>query len=164
MSGDLTYDISGRYGNNEISYTLANTINPSLGNESPTSFKPGDLTNEETQIQADFTYDLNKYVLAFGASYLDESYEISEGELSSYIAGSYATSDPWEFCNDDYTTTALGAAVIANGSTLNCANYTSADSNEDGVEDDGFAGVDAVYTVVGVGSNGFPGYSPDYSG
>jgi len=95
MSGDLTYDISGRYGNNEISYTLANTINPSLGNESPTSFKPGDLTNEETQIQADFTYDLNQYVLAFGASYLDESYEISEGELSSYFAGSYATSDPW---------------------------------------------------------------------
>ena len=164
MSGDLTYDISGRYGNNEISYTLANTINPSLGNESPTSFKPGDLTNEETQIQADFTYDLNQYVLAFGASYLDESYEIFEGELSSYFAGSYATSDPWEFCNDDYTTTALGAAVIANGSTLNCANYTSADSNDDGVEDDGFAGVDAVYTVVGVGSNGFPGYSPDYSG
>ena len=164
MSGDLTYDISGRYGNNEISYTLANTINPSLGNESPTSFKPGDLTNEETQIQADFTYDLNQYVLAFGASYLDESYEISEGELSSYFAGSYATSDPWEFCNDDYTTTALGAAVISNGSTLNCANYTSADSNDDGVEDDGFAGVDAVYTVVGVGSNGFPGYSPDYSG
>ena len=146
MSGDLTYDISGRYGNNEISYTLANTINPSLGNESPTSFEPGDLTNEETQLQADFTYDLSGYVLAFGASYLDESYEISEGEESSYFAGPYATSDPYGFC-DGTTATAAGLAVIANGSTLNCADPD-----------------DAVYTVVGVGSNGFPGYSPDYSG
>ena len=163
MSGDLTYDISGRYGNNEISYTLANTINPSLGNESPTSFEPGDLTNEETQLQADFTYDLSGYVLAFGASYLDESYEISEGELSSYFAGPYATSDPYGFC-DGTAATAAGLAVIANGSTLNCANFTDNDSDDDGIEDDGIAGVDAVYTVVGVGSNGFPGYSPDYSG
>lgn len=146
MSGDLTYDISGRYGNNEISYTLANTINPSLGNMSPTSFQPGDLINEESQVQADFTYDLSAYVLAFGASYLDESYEISEGEEASYFAGPYATSDPYGFCNGD-TATAAGLAVIATGSTLDC-------SNPD----------DAVYTVVGVGSNGFPGYSPDYSG
>jgi len=146
MSGDLTYDISGRYGNNEISYTLANTINPSLGNESPTSFQPGDLTNEEAQIQADFTYDMSEYILAFGASYLDESYEISEGEVSSYFAGPYATSDPYGFC-DGTSATSEGLAVIANGSSLNCADPD-----------------DAVYTVVGVGSNGFPGYSPDYSG
>ena len=146
MSGDLTYDISGRYGNNEISYTLANTINPSLGNMSPTSFEPGDLTNEETQIQADFTYDLSEYVLAFGASYLDESYEISEGEEASYFAGPYATSDPYGFC-DGTTATAAGLSVIAAGSSLDC-------SDPD----------DAVYTVVGVGSNGFPGYSPGYSG
>ncbi|MDP2535984.1 TonB-dependent receptor plug domain-containing protein [Alteromonas stellipolaris] len=146
MSGDLGYDISGRYGYNDISYTLANTINPSMGNESPTSFQPGDLTNEETQIQADFTYDFDEYILAFGASYLDESYEISEGEVDSYFAGPYATSDPWGFCDGD-TASAAGLAVIATGSTLDCA-----DSD------------DAVYTVVGVGSNGFPGYSPDYSG
>jgi iron complex outermembrane receptor protein len=146
MSGDLGYDISGRYGYNDISYTLANTINPSMGNESPTSFKPGDLTNEETQIQADFTYDFDEYILAFGASYLDESYEISEGGVDSYFAGPYATSDPWGFCDGD-AASAAGLAVIGTGSTLNCA-----DSD------------DAVYTVVGVGSNGFPGYSPDYSG
>lgn len=146
MSGDLGYDISGRYGYNDISYTLANTINPSMGNESPTSFKPGDLTNEETQIQADFTYDFSAYILAFGASYLDESYEISEGEVDSYFAGPYATPDPWGFCDGD-AASAAGLAVIATGSTLDCAD-----------------GDDAVYTVVGVGSNGFPGYSPDYSG
>ncbi|MBU3021177.1 TonB-dependent siderophore receptor [Aestuariibacter sp. A3R04] len=143
MSGAWTYDISGRYGSNEIEYTLKNTINPSMGNLSPTSFNPGSLTNEELQFQADFTYDLAEYILAFGVSYLDESYDIAGGEESSYEAGPYASADPWGFCNDDGTATAAGSAI----SGLDCA-------------DSG----DPVYTVVGVGSNGFPGYSPEFSG
>ncbi|MDO6711547.1 TonB-dependent receptor [Aliiglaciecola sp. 2_MG-2023] len=160
----FTYDISARYGYNEISYTLSNTINPSMGNLSPTSFKPGDLSNEETQIQADFTYDLAEYVLAFGLSYMDESYEISGGEEDSYFAGPYASADPWDFCTDDYVPTEAGEAVIDNGSTLDCANYTTNDVDGDGFEDDGIEGLDPVYRVVGVGSNGFPGYSPEFSG
>ncbi|AXR07693.1 TonB-dependent receptor plug domain-containing protein [Salinimonas sediminis] len=146
MLGALGYDISGRYGYNEIEYTLSNTINPSMMDASPTSFNPGTLTNDELQFQADFTYDFNEYVLAFGLSYMDESYELEEGEAASYEAGPYALSDPWGLC-EAQVATAAGLAVIANGSTLNCA-----DDN------------DPVYTVVGVGSNGFPGYSPEFSG
>jgi iron complex outermembrane receptor protein len=145
-SGDLSYDLSARYGFNEISYTLKNTLNPSMGNESPTEFHPGDLTNEETQIQADFLYDMNDYMLAFGLSYMDESYELAEGQVESYFAGPYATQDPWGFCDDGVATTA-GLAVIANGSTLDCADSS-----------------DPVYRVVGVGSNGFPGYPPEFIG
>ncbi|MEP4888640.1 MAG: TonB-dependent receptor [Aliiglaciecola sp.] len=164
MSGAFGYDLSARYGYNEISYTLSNTINPSMGNFSPTSFKPGDLSNEETQIQADFTYDMDEYIFAFGLSYMDESYEISEGEEDSYFAGPYASSDPWDFCTDAYVPTEAGEAVIANGFTLDCANYTTNDSNDDGIEDDGIVGLEPAYRVVGVGSNGFPGYSPEFSG
>ncbi len=142
MTGNWTYDVSGRIGSSEIDYTLSNTVNPSMGNESPTSFKPGSLTNEEKQLQADFTYDLENYILAFGLSYLDESYDISGGEVDSYFAGPYAGPDPWGFCNGDVPTD-LGATVAG----LDCA-----DEN------------DPVYTVVGVGSNGFPGYSPEFSG
>ena len=145
MSGDLSWDISGRYGFNEISYTIENTINPSMGNMSPTLFKPGDLSNEEVQFQADFVYDFETFTLAWGASYMDETYEIEEGDVNSYTAGPYATQDPWGFCDGD-TPTAAGAAVIANGSTLNCADSS-----------------DPVYRVVGVGSNGFPGFSPEFS-
>lgn len=143
MSGKWTYDISGRFGSSEIDYTLSNTINPSMGNESPTSFKPGSLTNEEKQLQADFTYDLDEYIFAFGLSYMDESYDISGGEEDSYTAGPYASADPWGFCNDDGTATAAGSAIA----DLDCADDS-----------------DPVYTVVGVGSNGFPGYSPEFSG
>ncbi|MDD9888837.1 MAG: TonB-dependent receptor [Gammaproteobacteria bacterium] len=148
----LTYDLSARRGESEIEYTLKNTINPSMGRASPQSFRPGDLINEETQFQADFTYEFansgdlaSPLLLAFGASYMDESYEVVEGELDSYFAGPHSLSDPFGFC-DGTMPTAAGAAVIANGSTLNCA-----DPN------------DPAFTVVGVGSNGFPGYSPQFS-
>ncbi|MCB1669564.1 MAG: TonB-dependent receptor [Gammaproteobacteria bacterium] len=147
----LTYDFSGRYGYNEISYSLKNTVNPSMGPDSPTSFKPGDLINIEGQLQADFTYefDMNMpspLLLAFGASWMDESYEVAQGGEASYIDGPYATQDPWGFCNDDGTATAAGLTVIGNGSTLNCADSS-----------------DPVYKVVGVGANGFPGYSPQFA-
>lgn len=150
--GGLSYDVSARFGSNEIAYTLFNTINPSLGPDSPTFFTPGDLVNEEVQLQADFSMDFDTgmyspLTFAFGLSYLDETYEVKESsQVASYEAGPYATPDPFNFCNADGTATAAGAGVIANGSSLNCA-----DSD------------DPVFTVVGVGSNGFPGYSPAFS-
>ncbi len=151
LENGLGYDFSARTGENEIDYTLSNTINPSMGPESPTSFKPGNLINSETQFQADFTYEFDTglaspLLFAFGTSYMDESYEVVQGGVDSYRAGPYATQDPWNFCNDDGTPTAEGSAVITAGSTLNCADDS-----------------DPVYTVVGVGSNGFPGYSPQFS-
>ncbi|MCP9476535.1 TonB-dependent receptor [Marisediminitalea aggregata] len=150
MAGDLGYDLSGRYGYNEISYTLSNTINPSLGSASPTTFQPGDLSNDELQFQADFTYDLAEYVFAFGLSYMEESYEIKEGEVASYEAGPHSVPDPYGLCSRVDTGYGLAtdeqvATAIANG--LDC-------SDED----------DPVFAVVGVGSNGFPGYSPQSAG
>ena len=146
----LNYDISGRTGESEIRYTLSNTINPSQGRASQKSFKPGDLINSETQFQADFNYEFESdfaspLLLAFGTSYMDESYEVVQGELNSYAAGPHATPDPFGFCSAN-APTAAGAGVIANGSTLNCADPS-----------------DPVYQVVGVGSNGFPGFSPQFS-
>lgn len=150
LGNGLMYDLSARTAESKIDYTLSNTVNPSLGPDSPTSFKPGDLINQETQIQADFSQELDigldaPAILAFGASYMDESYEIAQGELSSYEAGPYAVSDPWGFC-DSGVPTAEGLSVIANGSSLDCADPS-----------------DPAFTVVGVGSNGFPGYSPEFS-
>jgi iron complex outermembrane recepter protein len=146
----LTYDFSARRGESQIDYTLSNTINPSMGRASPQSFRPGDLINEETQFQADFTYEIDSelaspLLFAFGASYMDESYEVVEGEPDSYLAGPHSLSDPFGFCNGAVST-AAGDAVIANGSSLDCA-----DPN------------DPAFTVVGVGSNGFPGFSPQFS-
>lgn len=149
--GGFAWDISARFGSNEIQYRLFNTWNPSLGPFSPTDMDVGDLINQETQFQADFVQEFdvsgiaNPVVLAFGASYLDESFEIVEAQDSaSYIPGPWATSDPFGFCDRAAgTPTLAGQAVIANGSTLDCASSS-----------------DPVYQAYGVGSDGFPGYGP----
>ena len=165
LDNGLTYDFSGRTGENEVQYTLFNTINPSLGPITPTSFRPSDLINSETQFQADFTYEFDAgiagpAVFAFGASFMDESYELAPGDPASYVAGPYATQDPWSLCEDfddngngvgrrpiaERIPSANGLAAIAAGSNLNCSDPR-----------------DPVYQVVGVGSNGFPGNSPQFT-
>ena len=144
--GALGWDVSVRTGESSIDYTLANTINPSMGPDSPKSFKPGTLTNTETQFQIDLSYELSDTLTILGGvSYLDEEYDIGEGEPDSYRVGPYAAADPWGFC-DAGAPTAAGQAVIDAGSTLDCADSS-----------------DPVYRAVGVGSNGFPGYSPAFS-
>ncbi len=151
-----TWDVSLRHGYNEIDYTLFNTINPSLGPDTPTSFKPGVLANSETQFQLDVAHEFDigtfsPLLAAVGFSYLDEEYEVKEGGYSSYVPGPFASSDPFGFCTDtddvaNSVPTAAGQAVIDAGSDLVCSD-----------------GGDPVYRVVGVGSNGFPGYSPEFS-
>ena len=49
-----------------------------------------------------------KLTLIGGVSYLDEEYDIGEGEPDSYRNGPYSAADPWGFCNDDGTATAAG--------------------------------------------------------
>ena len=146
LTDSLSYDISGRIGSSDIAYTLKNTMNPSMGPDTPMSFRPGDLTNEEMQIQADLIYVAGDVVTVFGVSYMDESYELTEGDPDSYAVGDFALPDPYGFC-DGTTPTTAGAAVIATGSTLDCSDSS-----------------DPVFRASGVGSNGFPGYSPEYSG
>ena len=142
----LTYDFSYRTGESEIEYNLFNTLNASMGVESPTNFHLGNLVNEETQIQADFTYEYDSgAVLAFGYSFVDEEYNILGGEPNSHAPGTYGVADPHGFCDGD-NATAAGAAVIANGSTLNCADSS-----------------DPVYYVGQVGANGMPGFPPEFS-
>ncbi|MFY7760941.1 TonB-dependent receptor plug domain-containing protein [Aquidulcibacter sp.] len=158
LSARWSYDATIRYGYNKISYGLSETQNPSYGPASPTSFSPGDLVADETAFNLDFSYELpvamfaSPLTISYGAEYRSEGYELVEGDRASWAAGPYAKPDPWGFCNlaqpiATRTPTAAGLAVIAAGSTLNCASAS-----------------DPVYRLLGVGSDGFPGNNPDYSG
>ena len=95
----MSYDFSGRWGESTIEYTIFNTLNPSLGPASPTSFRPGDVISDESALNADFVLpvdvgfasDLN---VAFGLEYRDEGYELVEGDPKSYETGPFAFADP----------------------------------------------------------------------
>ncbi|WP_299078390.1 TonB-dependent siderophore receptor [uncultured Paraglaciecola sp.] len=87
------WDASFRWGNNKIEYSLWNTINASLGVESPTSFKPGSLAQREYEVSFEafksipvqsFASDL--YVFG-GVTHRNEEYTIGAGDRDSYAAG-----------------------------------------------------------------------------
>ncbi len=85
-----TWDVTARSAEAEADYTLSETINPSLGRLSPTSFKPGKLTQEETGLNADFVMPLDTSIplnLAFGAEWRRETYKIAAGDDASISAG-----------------------------------------------------------------------------
>lgn len=86
---DLSYDVRLRYGSNEVAYTLDDSINPSLGRLSPTSFEPGTLTQEESSLNADFvkTFDDSPLNLGFGFEVRRETYEIEAGDAASIEVG-----------------------------------------------------------------------------
>ncbi|WP_444943615.1 TonB-dependent receptor plug domain-containing protein [Microbulbifer sp. ZKSA006] len=89
----LSWDIRGRLAENEVDYVLKNSINPSLGILSPTSFKPGTLTQEESSFNADFVYPIEVMAfasplnLAFGAEWREETYSIGRGDAASIAVG-----------------------------------------------------------------------------
>ncbi|WP_448140218.1 TonB-dependent receptor plug domain-containing protein [Sphingopyxis fribergensis] len=86
--GPWNWDLSARYGTNTVDYTITGTINASMGVKSPTSFKPGSLTQREIQFDAETSYELTENILAFaGASYRKETYVIGQGDQASYTTG-----------------------------------------------------------------------------
>tara|TARA_R110002096_G_scaffold320929_15_gene515036 strand:- start:9104 stop:11548 length:2445 start_codon:yes stop_codon:yes gene_type:complete len=89
----LTWDLSGATGAGKVDYTLKNSINPSMGADSPTEFKPGVLVNSEQQINLDFSYPWQVNGLdgpinvAFGSEIRRETYEIRPGDEASWQVG-----------------------------------------------------------------------------
>tara|TARA_B100000678_G_scaffold290655_1_gene304157 strand:+ start:386 stop:2800 length:2415 start_codon:yes stop_codon:yes gene_type:complete len=92
MDGLFSWDISAANGRNVISYFMYNSINASLGPDSPTEFEMGDLIQNESNINADIVYladfGLTEDVsFAFGVERREEIYEISAGDPASYAIG-----------------------------------------------------------------------------
>ncbi|HFB55418.1 MAG TPA: TonB-dependent receptor, partial [Hellea balneolensis] len=89
----LGYDISGSYGSNKTDFFIRNTINASLGPDTPTSFVPGAYEQIETAFNLDLTYgipvasfasDLN---IAAGFEWRDEQFDITAGDPASFQLG-----------------------------------------------------------------------------
>jgi iron complex outermembrane receptor protein len=95
MLKDWMFDLSGAVGRNESSFKLGNTLNPSLGLDTPTEFETG----KYIQLEKTFNFDLVKLVevgldepmnVATGIEFREESFEIVSGEEASWKAGPFA--------------------------------------------------------------------------
>ena len=93
-AGDrLDFDISAGFGRNRIDYFLFDTINASMGPESPTAFNTGGLQQTEYTVNADLRQSLAWSLplsLAYGAEYRREIYTIRAGNPASYAIGAGA--------------------------------------------------------------------------
>ncbi len=96
IGSGLGFDVSFTYGSNEADFLIKNTINASLGPNTPRDFDPGAYIQTDTNANVDFTYavandffasDIN---FAFGYEHREEEFEIVAGELASYQIGPLA--------------------------------------------------------------------------
>ena len=114
FSGGILYDLSVGYGENRIDFVLNNTINQSIGlgadgNPAQRDFDVGDLEQQETTVNADFSKQFTESVhLAFGAEWREETFVVIAGEPSSHFgAGSsgfkgFEPQNAGEFSRDNY--------------------------------------------------------------
>lgn len=94
--GKLNWDASFNTGRNQVDFHIRNTINASLGPNSPTEFNPGGQVQTEKNFNLDLDYavpvsglasDLN---IAGGFEWRDEEFELKAGEAASYTQGPLA--------------------------------------------------------------------------
>ncbi len=87
----LTWDASAGYGAHQADFFLFNTVNASLGPDTPRDFDPGLYRQAEVNLNLDLSWAATEMVhLAGGAEWRDERFTIREGEPLSWQVGPYA--------------------------------------------------------------------------
>ncbi len=93
LGSGLSYDFFAQQGSNRTDFFIRNTINASLGPNTPRDFVPGGQEQTETMFGANFVYgfdtgmasDLN---VAFGTEYREEEFDLFAGDPNSFALGS----------------------------------------------------------------------------
>ncbi len=89
----LTYDLSLGAGRNEISFDLVDSINASLGPDTPFFFKAGFYVQRENTFNADFSYPVeiesfsSPLNIAAGFEWRDEMFQIGVAQAETFQAG-----------------------------------------------------------------------------
>ena len=87
----LNWDLSAYFGRHYADFFIFNTVNASLGPDTPTFFNPGDYVQTDYNINLDVTYPVHDMVgVAAGLEYRNEGFEVVEGQRESYQIGPLA--------------------------------------------------------------------------
>ena len=90
-SNGFTWDASASIGVSEIDQFINDTVNASLGFDTPTKFRPGIYRQQETNLNFDVSYPVNDIVhLAAGTEWRREEFTIGAGDDASWTIGPYA--------------------------------------------------------------------------
>ena len=91
FASGLRWDASVSAGTSEVDFFINNTVNASLGPDTPTEFKPGLYRQEDLNVNFDIAYEASEFVhFAAGAEVRDEGFTIEQGQEESWTFGPYA--------------------------------------------------------------------------
>ena len=91
VANTLTWDASAGYGAHESDFFFNNTVNASLGPDTPRDFDPGVYRQEEVNLNFDVSYAATDMVnIAGGTEWRNERFEIGAGGKPSFDVGPYA--------------------------------------------------------------------------
>ncbi len=91
LDSGMTWDLSVNVGSSEVDQFIYNTVNASLGYDTPTSFNPGIYEQTDTNVNFDITYPVRDNVsLAAGLEWRNEQFRIGAGDAASWEIGPYA--------------------------------------------------------------------------
>ena len=86
----IDWNMSAGWGTHRIDFLMKNTVNASLGPETPTEFRPGINQQREFNLNLDLHYELGEgTLLAGGFERRVESFEIVRGDRASWELGPY---------------------------------------------------------------------------
>ncbi len=90
-STGLNWDASINIGTSKVDQFIFDTVNASLGYETPTSFKPGSYQQHDVNVNFDVSYPVSDMVnVAGGTEWRDEQFTIGAGGQPSWEIGPYA--------------------------------------------------------------------------
>ena len=96
IGSELNYDVSVQRGSNKTDFFINNTINASLGPNTPRNFIPGGQEQTETVYNLDLSYGFevglaSELNIAVGAEHREEEFDLFAGDEASYILGPLAS-------------------------------------------------------------------------
>jgi iron complex outermembrane receptor protein len=89
---NLSWDVSAGVGRNKAEFFIRNTVNASMGPDSPTEFSPGTYIQQEQNLNADFAYRLEGELqqnFAAGMEWRNEQFEVLAGDTASWQSGPF---------------------------------------------------------------------------
>lgn len=128
FEGGVKYDVSTSFGHNRLNYTLLNSLSSSWGLHSQTTFKPGDLQQDDVNFNVDLSKELSdNFNLAAGFEARKETYTMHLGDKQSWLAG------PWsgvsDFINPDtgeaYNEPGIGPSGFTGTSPFSAGSWES---------------------------------------
>lgn len=84
---DWNIDVSLTHGSNDIQYLVKNSINTSLGINSPTDFDTGGYKFGNTLGNLDVSKVFDDLSFSFGTEFRSENYKVTAGQEESYVGG-----------------------------------------------------------------------------